>query len=196
MIILMIIFFSLPLSAAEKPNWNNLKQQSLNKLDEKPKDIKLNYDYLISLVNLGEIEAAYDVINNLENNFDEKKFIAIISPYLKELVKYPDNILLLNYGAFYGVIVKEYEISIKYFYKILKINPHNHNIRNFLAATYIELEEYENAIKEINKVLEIENNEFSHLLLGIIYYEKKNILKAVFEFSKSGSLGRRILKLY
>lgn len=192
----MIILSSFSVSAVEQPDWHNLKQKSLNQLEENPKDIKLNYNYLISLVNLGEIEAAYNTINNLENNFDEKKFIDTISPYLKELVKYPDNILLLNYAAFYGIIVKEYEISIKYFHEILKLKPHNYNIRNFLGATYIELEEYENAIKEINKVLESENNEFSHLLLGIIYYENKNILKAINEFSKSGSLGRRILKLH
>lgn len=189
-----IILFSLSASAIDEPNWQVIKDRSLDKLKENPEDILANYNLVISHVNLGEIKAAYNKINEFENNFDETKFTDTIYPYLKVVYKYPDNILILNYCAFYGVVVKDYDISIRYFDKILKLTPENYNIRNFLAASYIELNEYDIAVEELNKALNTQDNEFSHLLMGVVHYEKGNFIKALSEFSKSGSLGRELIK--
>lgn len=192
-IISIILLFTLAASASEDPNWSDLREKSYKKIEQAPNNIQANYDYLISLVNLGEIKSAYNTIDKFEDNFDEKKFAKKITPYFQELVKCPKNILILNYTAFYGVVVKDYELSIKYFDRILDLTPENYNIRNFLAASYIELEKYDLALREANRALVTKDNEFSHLLLGVIYYENGNFLKAISEFSKSGSLGREIL---
>lgn len=101
--------------------------------------------------------------------------------------------MILNYAAFYGVVIKEYDISIRYFQRILELTPDNYNIRNFLAASHFELGNYDKALKVAKRALKTKDNEFSHLLLGAIYYEKGNIVKALSELSKSGSLGREIL---
>ena len=180
-------------TAVEEPCWKNLKKESIQEINQNPQDIKANYNHLISLVNLGEIKNAYNTIDKFEKDFNENIFIEKISPYLRELRKYPDNILLLNYTAFYGVVTQEYDIAIKYFQRILELTPNNYNIRNFLSASYYELEKFDLALKEANKALKTKDNDFSHLLLGAIHYENGNILKAVSEFSKSGSLGREIL---
>lgn len=194
LIAIFIIIFSISASAVVEPNWQVIKNRSLNNLTEDPYNIKDNYKLVISHVNLGDIKAAYNKINEFENKFNETKFIDTISPYLKEVFKYPDSILILNYCAFYGVIVKDYDLSIHYFDKILKLTPKNYNIRNFLAASYIELNEYDTAVEEINKALDTQDNEFSHLLMGVVHYERGHIFKALSEFSKSGSLGRELIK--
>ncbi len=180
-------------TAVEEPCWENLKNKSIQEINQDPQNIKANYNHIISLVNLGEIKKAYNTIDEFEKDFNENIFIEKISPYLRELRKYPENILLLNYTAFYGVVIKEYEIAVKYFNRVLELTPDNYNIRNFLSASYLELENYDLALKEANRALETRDNEFSHLLLGVIHYENGNILKAVSEFSKSGSLGRELL---
>ncbi|HMA59634.1 MAG TPA: hypothetical protein VKN64_05005 [Halanaerobiales bacterium] len=193
--IIIILLFSVAFTtnAAEEPCWKNLKNESVQEIKQNPKDIKANYNHIISLVNLGEIKRAYKTIDKFEKDFNENDFIKQISPYFQELCKYPDNILLLNYTAFYGVVIQEYDIAIKYFQRILKLTPNNYNIRNFLSASYYELEKFDLALKEANKALKSKDNEFSHLLLGAIHYKNGNVLKAVSEFSKSGSLGREIL---
>jgi tetratricopeptide (TPR) repeat protein len=190
--ILFLISFSAS-AAVKEPNWQALKEKSNNTLQNEPNEIMANYDLTISLVNLGDIKAAYNNINKIGSDFEEQKFVKKVSPYLYEICKYQENILLLNYAAFYGVIVEDYNFSIKYFNKILQLTPENYNIRNFLSASHLELEEYDLAIKEAKKALETKDNEFSHLLLGAIYYETGNILKALNQLSKSGSLGRKLL---
>jgi len=190
--ILLLISFSAS-AAVKEPDWHALKEKSHNILEKEPKDIMANYNLTISLVNLGDIKAAYNNINKLGSDFEEKAFINKISPYFYEIAKYQDNILILNYAAFYGVIIEDYNISIKYFNKILELTPENYNIRNFLSASHLELKEYELAISEAKQALKTKDNEFSHLLLGAIYYEKGNVLKALSQLSKSGSLGREIL---
>lgn len=190
--ILVLISFSVS-AAVKEPDWQNLKEKSNTILKDEPNDIMANYDLTIALVNLGNIKAAYNNINRFGSEYKEEQFVDKMTPYLYEICKYEDNILLLNYAAFYGVIIEDYEISIKYFNKILQLTPENYNIQNFLSASHLELEEYDSAITEAKKALETKENEFSHVLLGAIYYETGNILKALNELSKSGSLGREIL---
>jgi len=192
-LIIILLVSTFTASAVEEPCWENLKNNSVQTIKDDPENIKANYNYIIALVNLGEIKKAYNTINKFDETFNQNKFVNQISPYFKELVKYPNNILLLNYTAFYGVVTKEYSISIKYFQRILELTPNNYNIRNFLAASYLELENFDRALQQTNKALDTKDNEFSHLLLGVIYYEKGNMFKAVTEFAKSGSLGRELL---
>ena len=191
--IIILLTASFTVTAVEEPCWENLKKESLDVLEDKPKDIRANYDYIIALVNMGEIKQAYNTIDKFGEEFNINQFKKQISPYFKELVKVPNDILILNYTAFYGVVTKEYDISIRYFKRILELTPDNYNIRNFLAASYVELENYDLAFKETKRALNTKDNEFSHLLLGVIYYEQGNVFKAVSEFAKSGSLGREIL---
>ncbi|MFO7814581.1 MAG: tetratricopeptide repeat protein [Halanaerobiales bacterium] len=190
---ILLITTTLVSSAVEEPDWPAYKEKNEAIIENDPADIMANYNYTIALVNLGEIKTAYRNINKFGSDFEEQYFVAKIVPYLFEISKHPDNILLLNYAAFYGVIVEDYSISIKYFEKILELTPQNYNIRNFLSASYLEQEDYEKAIKEANRALENKENEFSHLLLGAIHYEKGNMIKALSQLSKAGSLGRELL---
>ncbi len=174
-------------------NWNKLKENSQQILNIDKDDVLANFQYTISLANLGMIEEAFDYIEMIKDNISINKFNRKISPHISRLENNPNDILLLNYAAFSASINSKNENSIPYFKRILDLEPKNIWIRNFLAAAYIDIEEYDNAKKEVKKALEIQDNQYSHLILGYIYYESGNFIRALIELGRSGDLGNRIL---
>lgn len=198
-VIVIILFFTYICNAeltnieSNSVNWEKLKESSQHILKLNNNDILANFQYSISLANLGMIEEAYDHFQIIKDKISISKFNRIISPYISKLELHPNDILLLNYAAFSSSINSENKKSIPHFKKILDLEPKNIWIRNFLAAAYLELEEYDKAKKEVNKALEIKDNKYSHLLLGIVHYNTGNILGALFELGHSGNLVGKII---
>ena len=189
-IIILILLATASLSqAVEVPDWKEMKDENNQIVTKNPNNIMANYNLAIAMVNLGEIKSFYKMIDDFGDNFDIDEFINILEPYLKAQPKIPDEIIFLNYAAFYGVITEDYHFAAKYFEKILNLTPENYNIRNFLAAVHLELKNYNYALIEANRAIESKNNKFSHLILGIIHYEQGNMIKAFKEFSQTGTLG-------
>lgn len=174
-------------------NWDKLKENSQHILSLDDDDILANFQYTISLANLGMIEEAYKHIELIKEKISVNKFNHTISPYISKIDIRPNDILLLNYAAFSSSINSNYENAVPYFKRIIELQPKNIWIINFLAATYIELEEYEKAKKEVKKALEIHDNKYSHLILGFIHYNSGNYIKALLELGRSGDLANKIL---
>ncbi len=183
----------MPILAVEKVDWEELNVTSSKILQQHPEDIMANFNYSISLANLGMIEEAYDYFNNLDDVIPLKEFNKTISPFIKLLEKRENDILLLNYAAFSSSFNLKYKESITYFERLVTLEPENVWIKNYLAASYIEIKEYEKAEKELLECLSIKNNQYSHLLLGVIYYHQGKTLRALIELGRSGSLASRIL---
>jgi len=198
-IFLLILTLSYNISASQihydikTVDWNKINENSQRILKFNKDNVLANFQYSISLANLGMIEEAYDHIELIKDNISINKFNRSISPHISRLESNPNDILLLNYAAFSSSINSKNENSIPYFKRILDLEPKNIWIMNFLAAAYIELEEFDNAKKEVKKALEIEDNQYSHLILGFIHYESGNYIKALIELGRSGDLGNRIL---
>jgi len=192
LIVLINILFSNYLQAANDINWQQLKETSYYKLQKEPDSIIDNFNYSIALANLGMIEEAYEYFNNISDSISLDEFNRTLSPKIKELERKEDDILLLNYAAFNATINVNYREAVFYFSKILKYQPNNIWIINYLAASYIEIEEYEKAEKELLKCLEIKENQYSHLLLGLLNYKQGRILRALIELSRSGNLAKHI----
>ncbi len=181
------------LLAIEQVDWQELHQRSEQKLENYPEDIITNFNYSISLANLGKIEEAYDYFNKMSKVIPLKDFNKALNPYLQQLDVREDDILLLNYAAFSASFNSTYKKSIKYFERIVELEPDNIWIKNYLAAAYIEVQEYKIAKKILLNTLKIKENQYSHLLLGVIYYNQGETIKALIELSRSGSLATRIL---
>lgn len=198
-VFLLILTLSYSISASQidsdikTVNWDKLKENSQHILSTDKDNILANFQYSISLANLGMIEEAYEHFDVIKDNISINKFNRIISPRISKLESNPNDILLLNYAAFSSSINSKNENSIPYFKKIINLQPENIWIMNFLAAAYIELEEYDKAKKEVNKALEIQDNKYSHLILGFIHYESGNYIKALIELGRSGDLANKIL---
>ncbi|MFW6281406.1 MAG: tetratricopeptide repeat protein [bacterium] len=160
-------------------DWEELKNKSYNTIQEDKENVLANFQYSISLANLGKIEEAYDYFDKIKNRFSIEEFNETINPFIKDLDYNSKNILLLNYAAFTSVINSKNKYSIPYFEQIIRLEPNNIWSRNFLAATYLELEDYDKAIQIAEETNEIQNNEYSHLIIGIAHYNNGNILKAL-----------------
>ncbi|RCW51489.1 MULTISPECIES: lipopolysaccharide assembly protein LapB [unclassified Halanaerobium] len=201
-ILIIIIFtiflsiFSLNACAYSNFNWKLLKSNSKYILQTAPNNIIANYNLALSYANTGQIDKAYDIINSFDGSINREEFNAAVQNYLKPLDQFSDtqNILLLNYAAFKEVINENYNEAINIFKFVIRNDPKNQWTRNHIAAAYLELEDYDNAFKYINSALKIKDNNYSHLLKAVIYYEKDNLIKAFFEASQAGSLVNSLLE--
>lgn len=190
-----IIFLAALDNAEAKKNvdWIKLQKESQYILQKNNSDIMANFHYIISLSNIGMIEEAYNHIDYIKENISLEDLNKTLAPHIDKLDDDPDNILFLNYAAFSATLNSEYEKSIPYFKRLIELEPDNIWIRNFLAVTYLELREYNQAKKEISKTLKIKNNNYSHLILAVIYYEKGDYINALIELGRSGDLGKKII---
>ncbi|SRR6056297_1844382 len=188
--------FSLNVCAYSDYNWELLKSNSKYILQTAPNNIITNYNLALSYANTGQIDKAYDIIDSFDGSINREEFNSVVQSYLKPLDRYSDNqnILLLNYAAFKKVINEDYDAAVNIFKIVIKTDPKNQWTRNHIAAAYIELEDYDNAFKYIDSALKIKDNDYSHLLKAVIYYEKGNLVKAFFEAAQAGSLVDSLLE--
>lgn len=198
LIIIFLLFLTNNITVANslevyKVNWDNLRETSFSIINKDENNILANFQYSIALANLGRIEEAYEHFELISDKVTVEEFNNVLSPYISKLQNRPNDILLLNYAAFSSSINSEYQNSVPHFKKILSLDSDNIWIRNFLAATYLELKEYDNAKSEANRALDIKDNKYSHLLLGIVYYQTGNIVKAIIEIGRSGDLVNKII---
>ena len=172
-------------------DWQKYKEDNLNNLNNDisvKKEIIYNYNLAIAYANLGEITNSQNTLDKIESKYGKSKFKKIMYPYIKNINANSDNLLDLNYAAFYYLINENHIESSKYFKEIINIKPKNIWAINYLAGNYIILEKYNIAEKLLKKADKIKSNEFTNLLYGYIYYEKGNYLKAFSKFSKTGNL--------
>ncbi|MEJ6950548.1 tetratricopeptide repeat protein [Natronospora cellulosivora (SeqCode)] len=174
-------------------DWNELKRESQEIIKEDDNNILANFNYSISMANLGEIEDAYDYFEIIKNRFTIDEFNNTINPLILDVDHNSNNILLLNYAAFTSAINSNYEYSIPYFKRILIIEPNNIWVKNFLAATYLELKDYDLAIETAMDANRIKRNQYSHLIIGVAHYNNGNTFRALNQFRRAGNLIARII---
>lgn len=176
-----------------KINWDEILKESQYILEKNERDILANFRYSIALANLGLIVEAFENFDYIKDFISLGDFNSAINPYIDRLDGESDDVLLLNYAAFAAVINADYSNSLKYFKKIIKLEPANIWIRNLLAAAYLELADYNSSKREAKKALEIKENNYSHLILAIAYYKTGNYINSLFELHASGDLARKII---
>lgn len=190
MIAIIIFTFNISISASSKYNWNELINNTKTLLENNKKDILLNYTLAVAYANIGEIEEAYKIIDVFGSSVSREEFNTAVSPYLEELENNKNNndLLLLNYAAFTEVINKNYKKAVLIFEYINKIDSNNFWAINHAAAALVEVSEYEKALRYANQALSAQENEYSHLIKGYVFYEKGNYIKALFEAAAARNL--------
>lgn len=194
LIILLVISFTIDLKAESKYNWQELIKTTKLQLTENQDDILLNYTLAVAYANTGEIKKAYDIIDIYGSSVSREDFNTAVSPYLDgwELYNDKNNLLLLNYAAFKEVINKNYQEAVSLFEYIFEIDPNNLWALNHAAASLIEINGYDQALKYANQALEMQENEYSHLIKGVVYYENGNYFKALLEAANARNLFREL----
>ena len=192
--IVLITTFSLNTAAESKYNWDQLIKTTSDQLQQNKSDIILNYTLAVAYANIGDIKNAYNIIDVFGSSVSRKDFNAAVSPYLSDWQNYRDhdNLLLLNYAAFKEVINKNYQEAVSLFEYIFEIDPNNLWALNHAAASLIEINGYDQALKYANQALEMQENEYSHLIKGVVYYENGNYFKALLEAANARNLFREL----
>jgi len=190
LLVVLILNFSLNIRAESNYNWQQLIKTTNEQLENDSRDIILNYTLAVAYANTGEIKKAYDIIDVFGSSVSRKDFNTAVSLYLENWNSYidRDNLLLLNYAAFADIINKNYRDAVDLFKYITKIDPNNLWAYNHAAAAMIELKRYDEALEYANKALKMDENEYSHLIKGVVYYENGNYFRALIEAANSRSL--------
>jgi tetratricopeptide (TPR) repeat protein len=177
-------------AAESKYNWEDLIKNTQSQLDQNKTDIVLNYTLAVAYANTGEIKKAYDIIDVFGSSVSREDFNAAVSPYLKDWENYKDhdNLLLLNYAAFREVINKDYKEAVSLFEYIYQIDSKNLWALNHAAAALIEIKEYNQALAYADQALAMQENEYSHLIKGYVYYENGNYFRAALEAANARNL--------
>ncbi|TDP86153.1 tetratricopeptide repeat protein [Halanaerobium saccharolyticum] len=187
---LLTILFNSTTAAESKYNWEQLINTTQKQLKENESDIVLNYTLAVAYANTGEIKNAYDIIDVFGSSVSREDFNTAVSPYLADWENYQDsdNLLLLNYAAFREVINKDYREAVSLFEYIFKIDPENLWALNHAAAALIEIKQYDQALNYADQALSMQENEYSHLIKGYVYYENGNYFRAVMEAASARNL--------
>ncbi len=188
--LLLIFAFSINIAAESNYNWQQLITTTNEQLKNDSKDILLNYTLAVAYANTGEIKKAYDIIDVFGSSVSRTDFNTAVSPYLEGWNSYENknNLLLLNYAAFAEVINKNYSDAVDLFKYIIKLDSANLWTYNHTAAALMELERYDESLEYADKALSMSENEYSHLIKGVVYYEKGNYIRALIEAANSRSL--------
>lgn len=195
LIILIITVFTLSISAESKYNWNELIKNTNIQLENNQKSIILNYTLAIAYANTGEIIKAYDIIDTFGSSVSREDFNTAVSPYLEDWESYhrKNDLLLLNYAAFREVINANYVEAVSLFEYVYKIDSQNVWALNHAAAALVEIEDYKKSLDYANQALSMQKNEYSHLIKGVVYFQKGNYVRALLEAASSRNLFRALV---
>ncbi|MGM0420388.1 MAG: tetratricopeptide repeat protein [Bacillota bacterium] len=167
--------------------WQRHYEKAVHLNDVNPDSLANNYRLAITMANQGMIQETMELLEGFEEDFSKARFNEMYHRELKKIDKSSDKLLYLNYQAFYHVIYDEYEAAIAVFDDIIRIDEDNIWPLNYQAAAYIELDKNKEAELILKRSLSIQRNDYTHLLLGITYYQQGSTIKALNQLRKSGS---------
>ncbi|WP_089759340.1 tetratricopeptide repeat protein [Halarsenatibacter silvermanii] len=142
--------------------------------------LKDNYRLAVSQANLGYVRETMEMIDEFADDFDVDKLEEEIDKELHLARMGSENILYMNYAAFYYSIIREPEEAAGYFARIIERDEGNVWPYNYKATLYIEeLEDMDRAHEILKQALEIEDNDYTHLLRAYAYYESGSYIRAL-----------------
>ncbi|ADL12686.1 tetratricopeptide repeat protein [Acetohalobium arabaticum] len=203
-LIILLVFGVFNNSAISKSKyqseWKDLIEtnQKLIKQEEKdnPKNIKAHFRLGVAYANLGKIDLAkeeFDFLDELDEKKEDKELKKLTKYYEKQLDETSSGPLLLNYLGFAYYADHNYESSLQIFKKIVKKDSENIWSHNYLATVYGKLGKYDKAEKVLKRSMEIRDDDYTHFLLGAVYYKQGSIFKALYHVGKSGSVATKLL---
>jgi len=166
--------------------WQKVALARNNLLKDDEDNIVAKYELAVAYANLGKIEEATEIFKGLDETEGKKILQEIIPKYQKRVEKNSNDIIDSNYLAFSYYIIENYKDSEQLFNRLVKLDPENIWTYNYLAVVEYELKNYKQAEQTLQKSLEIEENEYTHFLLGANYYKKGKIFKALYHIGKGG----------
>lgn len=187
------LVFSQALAQGSVPDWGAVieENQSSASLDMK------SYLYLaIAYANTGKLAKAKEAFQSIAKAGYVEFGREVIEENEAKLKRNPGDIVALNCLAFTYYAFERYEAALSEFLKIVALDRGNVWVRQYLALVYGKLGLLDKGIEVLKKAIEIDpRNEYSHLLLGLAYQERKWYLLAMIEFAKAPNAIREVSRL-
>ncbi len=187
--LLLISFISSnPTRAYSESFWQEQQEKAQNAAEKEVASIVANYYLAVTMANMGDIKEAKEKLNHFSDDIDSQEFAEKIEPVISDNPNGLDELIILNFEAYYYIILEDYSRAAEIFADIIELDNKNIWARNFQAAAYIENEELETARKLLYKNLEIEEEDYTYFLLGYVYYEEGKTVRALQNLSNAGQV--------
>ncbi len=138
-----------------------------------------SYRLAVSRANTGKLWETLEMIDEFKDEFNLEELEEEISSELRLVELGSENLLYLNYAAFYHSMKEDFERSLKFFDKIIEVEENN--IWPYIYKAIILLEEkgeYSQSSKVLQEAKEIEQNDYTHILQAYVYYKQGDYLRA------------------
>lgn len=141
----------------------------------------------VATANLGRIEESRRAFLDLDAADVERVTGARVAEWASlVLARDPGNLQALNGLAFVAYARDEYPEAARVFQEILRLDPHNPWVRAYLGFSLGKANRIDEAVKVLEEgVRRFPDNEVLHFLLGLAYYQKGLILRALVEMAKA-----------
>ncbi|TDX53256.1 tetratricopeptide repeat protein [Orenia marismortui] len=195
LLLIYLLIFSTNSLAVSKfyDEWESIAQEKFILVQQGRSKLVTEYELAVAYANLGEIEEATKIFRNLkEEEVQIEVLQEMIPKYEAALEKESPPIIAANYLAFAYYISKDYEKSEEKFDLIIDLDPKNIWGYNYRAVVQHKLKEYDKAHQSLMKSLKLDDNEYTHFLLGANYYKTGNIFKALYHVGR----GRKAADLF
>ena len=174
---------------------NKKYMEEINKkIESHPQDIDLYYSKVQLMMSYGQFDQAYKFIDKMITIFPEnEKDIKIKKASLLKknneveagfqiintlLKKYPIDIELLVYKAYWLQFLNRKQESIKVISNLIKLHPNNGTYYDTYGEILMYFEEYQSAVDQFEKSIELTSDQWyinqTYIKLGICYKELGN----------------------
>ena len=185
-LLLFIGFISSNLTRAYSESfWQEQQEKARHAVEKEPESLTANYQLAVTMANLGQIKKIDQKLNEFSDEVDKEKFAEEIKPFFADNPEDFDKLLILNFEAYYHVILEDYSQAAEIFADIIELDDKNIWARNFQAAVHIENGEPDTAQELLYENLEIEKEDYTYFLLGYVNYEEGRLLRALKYLSRA-----------
>ncbi len=192
-ILAVVILMAGNVKSVAEDQWKKVIQESESVLAESSGDVETRFKLAVAYANLGNLEKTMDELEILQQQEGGQQTWEFINKYEHCYLVNQDDLMTLNYLAFAYYIGYQYSRSKVFFEKIIELNSEDIMAYNFLALVHGSLDEYDEAFKIIQQARNIKENQFSHLVLGMIYYKQGNMFKAMWHLGRAGKLAAGLM---
>jgi len=157
-------------------------------LEEDSENPEARFQLAVAQANLGFVEEAMESFSRFGETHDEQQSEDMLQKTQQELEETPDNFLMLNQKGFLLFSLQRHEEAEEIFQYLIQKDHENHWLYNFLALTQFAQIKTEEARETLQRSLDINNNNYTHALLGQLYWAEGKYFRAWRHFLQTGSL--------
>jgi len=195
-----ITFFSAPAAlsdslAPEESFWQTQVNTARQLLQTDSNNLDHQFRLATAQAMLGKVEESMSSFETLTNLGADDNYAKIIVARYGGKSEYHDDLLIQSFLAFAYYVNKDYPSSVKAFDRVIELDPLNPWPLNYQGFSLYKCGQLDVAVLRLQKSLQLQpNNQYTHGLLGLAYYEQGHFLKAIAQFAKAPGVIKKIFR--